>query len=104
MVIRQAGLVTKSFWTTRTGQKSRPYQDSNSDPAAVQPLASRYTDCAIAREKQIVQLWRQRYICCGSGTGSGRGGEAAFPRQVHTRQTGIKNGWLPTTCQSDRKM
>jgi hypothetical protein len=28
-------------------RKSYPYRDSNSDPSAVQPVASRYTDCAI---------------------------------------------------------
>jgi hypothetical protein len=29
------------------GEKSCPYRDSNSDPSAVQPVASRYTDCDI---------------------------------------------------------
>jgi hypothetical protein len=29
-------------------RKSCPYQDSNSDLSAVQPTASRYTDCTIA--------------------------------------------------------
>jgi hypothetical protein len=29
-------------------RKSCPYRDSNSDPLAVQHVASRYTDCAIA--------------------------------------------------------
>jgi hypothetical protein len=28
-------------------EKSCPYRDSNSDPSAVQPVASRYTDYAI---------------------------------------------------------
>jgi hypothetical protein len=28
-------------------KKSCSYQDSNSDPSAVQPVASRYADCAI---------------------------------------------------------
>jgi hypothetical protein len=29
------------------GEKSLLYQDSNSDPSAVQPVAIRYTDCTI---------------------------------------------------------
>jgi hypothetical protein len=28
-------------------EKSRPYRDSNSNLSAVQPVANRYTDCAI---------------------------------------------------------
>jgi hypothetical protein len=28
------------------GEISCPYRDSNSDPSAVQPIASHYTDCA----------------------------------------------------------
>jgi hypothetical protein len=31
----------------RRGEDSRPYRDSNFDPSVVQPVASRYTDCAI---------------------------------------------------------
>jgi hypothetical protein len=31
----------------RRGEKSFPYRDSNFDLSAVQPVASRYTDCAI---------------------------------------------------------
>jgi hypothetical protein len=31
----------------RRGENSCPYRDSNSDPSVVQPVASRYTDCAI---------------------------------------------------------
>jgi hypothetical protein len=33
--------------TTWKGENSSPYLDSNSDPWAVQPVASRYTDSAI---------------------------------------------------------
>jgi hypothetical protein len=29
------------------GEKLCPYRDSSSDPSAIQPVASRYTDCAI---------------------------------------------------------
>jgi hypothetical protein len=32
-------------WRTKN---SRPYRDSNSDPSVVQPVGSRYTNCAIA--------------------------------------------------------
>jgi hypothetical protein len=34
-------------WMACRGENSWPYQDSNSDYLAVQPVASRYTDCAI---------------------------------------------------------
>jgi hypothetical protein len=36
-----------SVWTTWRRESSGPYQDSNADPSVVQPVASRYTDCAI---------------------------------------------------------
>jgi hypothetical protein len=35
------------IWKTWIGEKSGSYRDSNSEPSAVQPVASRYTDCAI---------------------------------------------------------
>jgi hypothetical protein len=34
-------------WTTLRRENSWPYRDSNCDPLVVQPVASRYTDCAI---------------------------------------------------------
>jgi hypothetical protein len=34
-------------WTTWKRENSLPYRDSKSDSSAVQPVASRYTDCAI---------------------------------------------------------
>jgi hypothetical protein len=30
-----------------------PYRESNSDPSVVQPVASRYTDCAIICERYL---------------------------------------------------
>jgi hypothetical protein len=39
-------------WTTWRGEKYCPYRDSNSYPSAVQPVASRYTDCAIPALKK----------------------------------------------------
>jgi hypothetical protein len=42
----EAGCVTEPKWTTWRREKSRPYRDSNSDHTAVQPVASRYADCA----------------------------------------------------------
>jgi hypothetical protein len=43
----EAGWATVPLWTTWRRGKSRPYWGSNSDCLAVQPIASRYTDCAI---------------------------------------------------------
>jgi hypothetical protein len=37
----------EAIWTTWRRENSCPYRDSNSDPLAVQLIASRYTDCAI---------------------------------------------------------
>jgi hypothetical protein len=34
-------------WTTWRREICWPYQDSKSDPSVAQPVASRYTDCAI---------------------------------------------------------
>jgi hypothetical protein len=34
-------------WTPRRGEKSSPYRDSNSDPSAIQPVASRYINYTI---------------------------------------------------------
>jgi hypothetical protein len=41
-------------WTTWRTENSRLYGDSNSDPSAVQPVASRCTDCAIAASSAIL--------------------------------------------------
>jgi hypothetical protein len=34
-------------WTRWRGEQPCPYRDSKSDTSAVQPVASRYTDCTI---------------------------------------------------------
>jgi hypothetical protein len=68
----------------RRGENSWPYRDSNSDLSVVQPIASRYTDCAILapappeyyhlsqfesvqylKRKSIFQifLWYSRHSC-----------------------------------------
>jgi hypothetical protein len=41
------GWAPEPVWTTWKGYKPCPYRDSNSDPSAVQSVASSYTDCAI---------------------------------------------------------
>jgi hypothetical protein len=43
----EAGWNLEPTWTTWKGEKSCLYEDSNSDPSAVQPVASCYTNCAI---------------------------------------------------------
>jgi hypothetical protein len=44
---KEAGWAPEPVWTTWRNKNSCPYLDSNSDPSAVQPVASLYTDCAI---------------------------------------------------------
>jgi hypothetical protein len=43
----EAGWTTKPVWTARRRENSWLYQDSNSDPTVIHPLAGRYTDYAI---------------------------------------------------------
>jgi hypothetical protein len=38
---------TEPVWMMRRGDKSYPYWDSNSNPSAIQPIASHYTNCTI---------------------------------------------------------
>jgi hypothetical protein len=40
-------------WTTWRGENFYPYRDSNSDPSAVQPAASRSTDFAVQETKPV---------------------------------------------------
>jgi hypothetical protein len=42
----EAGWTSDPVWTTWRGEKSCFYWDSNFEPSAVQPVTSRYTDCA----------------------------------------------------------
>jgi hypothetical protein len=44
---QETGWAPEPVWTTWRREKSRPYRDPNSDSSAVQPVVSRYTDCAI---------------------------------------------------------
>jgi hypothetical protein len=44
---QEAAWTPKPVWTTWREEKSSPYRYSNSDPLVVQPIASRYIDCAI---------------------------------------------------------
>jgi hypothetical protein len=43
----EAGWAPEPTWTTWRGEKPCTYQDSNSDPLAVRPVASCYTNCTI---------------------------------------------------------
>jgi hypothetical protein len=40
-------------WTTKRGEKSCPYQNLNSKLPAVQPVASRFTDCSIPAPEKM---------------------------------------------------
>jgi hypothetical protein len=44
---QEAGWAPEPVWTMWRKEKSCPYRDSKSDTSAVQPVASRYTDCTI---------------------------------------------------------
>jgi hypothetical protein len=44
---RNMSASSSGFLQEKRRENSLPYQDSNSDPSAFQPVASRYTDCAI---------------------------------------------------------
>jgi hypothetical protein len=44
---QEAEWAPERVWTTWRREKSYPYRDSNSDTSAVQPVASRYTECDI---------------------------------------------------------
>jgi hypothetical protein len=44
---QEVGWTPELVWMTWRREKSWPYQDSNSNPFVVQPIASRYTDYAI---------------------------------------------------------
>jgi hypothetical protein len=46
---KEAGWAREPVWTTWRGEESYPYRDSKFDPSAVQPVASRHTDCANTR-------------------------------------------------------
>jgi hypothetical protein len=43
----EAGWAPEPVWPTWRRENCCLYRDSNSDPFAVQPVASHYTDCAI---------------------------------------------------------
>jgi hypothetical protein len=43
----EAGRAPKEVWTMCREEKSYSYRDSNSDPSAIQPVASRYSDYAV---------------------------------------------------------
>jgi hypothetical protein len=65
-------------WTTLRRDNFVPYRDSNSDHIVVEPLASRYTDCAvpapnlISKERKILIFanyhnnWKRQIIYCHS--------------------------------------
>jgi hypothetical protein len=44
---KEAGWAPEPVWATWRRENSGSYRDSKSDPSAVQPVASCYTDCAL---------------------------------------------------------
>jgi hypothetical protein len=47
----EAGWASEPIWTTWRSEDFLPYRDSNSDTSVVQPVASRYIDCANSSSK-----------------------------------------------------
>jgi hypothetical protein len=47
LIGQETGRTPELVWTTWRRENSWLYRDSKSDPSVVQPVASRYTDCAI---------------------------------------------------------
>jgi hypothetical protein len=47
LIGQDIGWTSKLVWTTWRRENSWHYRDSNSDTSVVQPVASRYIDCAI---------------------------------------------------------
>jgi hypothetical protein len=56
---------SRTVWTTWRRENSWPYRDSNSDLSAVQPVASRYTDCTIPAPLSCL-LAMLNYSCISS--------------------------------------
>jgi hypothetical protein len=46
-IVQEVGWTPGPVWTTWRSNNSWPYRDSNLNLSVVQPVASRYTDCAI---------------------------------------------------------
>jgi hypothetical protein len=67
---RRLGGAPEPVWTTWRRENSWPYRDSNSDPAGIQPVASRCTDWLIVAHFIVRytgtlfgrQIWRQTQI------------------------------------------
>jgi hypothetical protein len=57
LIGQEAGWTPKPVWGTWRGENSCLHQDSNSDPSIVQPVASRYTDCAILTSMSVIGLF-----------------------------------------------
>jgi hypothetical protein len=51
-------------WTTWRINNSWPYRDSTSDPSLFQPVASRYTDCAIpVHQRKVPRQFKGQRFC-----------------------------------------
>jgi hypothetical protein len=50
----EEGQAPEPVWMMWRGEKSCPYRESNSNPLAIQPVASRHTDCGILAHSELL--------------------------------------------------
>jgi hypothetical protein len=60
---KESGWAPEAVSTTWRRERSFPYRDSNSNPSVVQPVASRYTECAITVPLYVVVVTKMNYNC-----------------------------------------
>jgi hypothetical protein len=58
----EAGWAPEPVWTRWWSENSCPYRVSISDPSAVQPVASRYSDCAIPSPVKLLVRWLSGWL------------------------------------------
>jgi hypothetical protein len=73
---RRLGGPPEPVWTTWRREISYPYRDSNSEPSAIYPVASRYNDCAM---KTVLSVWLHSPVILGR----------FFSFLIHTQSVGL---------------